>query len=483
MINMFTQEDQSQFTERGISSEQIQGQIKKIQRGSFPLKVTRPAIPGDGIITLNSTEEEELRLLWDREKTQWDCEKFVPASGAASRMFKDLFAYMQGEENQAAEMFFQRLEDFPFYKELNLSRPANRTEKVQLLRQLLTEEGEDWGNKAKGLLPFHLSPEGSCRSPLEEHLCESRSYLPAGKKGLKLHFTVSEDQEEAFKAKALEGIKRFQESVFEISYSSQDQSTDTIALDDQGKLFRLDDGNLLFRPGGHGSLISNLDQRDSDILFIKNIDNVQKEEMQKPTTEAYQVLAGLLLKVRGELQQIETLLKDPAYTPDNNTIEKLQKNCGRQWKTPPGRKEIHSLINSPIRVCGMVKNQGEPGGGPFWVQKGSNQSLQIVESAQIDLENPQSKEIFESSTHFNPVFMVCLKKDLNGNPVKLKDYIDQDAFFVAEKSLQGRSLRALEHPGLWNGAMAEWLTLFVEIPPQSFSPVKTVNDLLREAHR
>lgn len=483
MIYMFTQEDQSQFTERGISSEEIQGQIQKIQGGSFPLNVTRPAIPGDGIIKLSSTEEDHMRLHWDEKKAQWDCEKFVPASGAASRMFKDLFAYMQGEDNEAAEDFFQRLTDFPFYRELHLSQPGTRTEKEHILRRLLTAEGENWGKKAKGLLPFHLSSEGGCRSPLEEHLCESRAYLPEGNKGLKLHFTVSEDQKEAFTAKAEEGLKRFPESSFDISYSSQDRATDTIALDTEGKLFRMDDGKLLFRPGGHGSLISNLNKQESDILFIKNIDNVQKEEMQQPTTGAYKTLAGLLLKVRGELQQMEALWKDPAYSPDSSMMIKLQEYCGRQWDSHPERDEVLTLLNSPIRICGMVKNEGEPGGGPFWVQKGSVQSLQIVESAQIDLKNPRSKEIFEASTHFNPVFMVCLKKDLHGKRLNLKDYIDEEAFFVAEKSLQGRTLKALEHPGLWNGAMAKWITIFVEIPPQSFTPVKTVNDLLRKAHR
>lgn len=480
---MFTQEDQRQFTERGISSEQIQGQIQKIRGGSFPLEVTRPAVPGDGIKQLNTEEQKSMLDFWDKEKDAWCCEKFVPASGAASRMFKSLFAYMQGEDNRDAEEFFTRLKDFPFYNALKLKQPENRKEEEQLLRHLLTEEGLNWGQLAKGLLPFHKNTEGHCRSPLEEHLCESRSYLPLGQEGLKLHFTVSEDQKEAFISMAKAGEEEFSDTPFKITYSSQDPATDTIALDQKGEPFRLDEGELLFRPGGHGSLISNLNKRDSDIFFIKNIDNVQKEEMQLWTNQAYKTLAGILLHTRKRLQEMSDLWEDPEYTPDSRMMKQLQEDCGRQWDEAPDRKEVLNVLNSPIRVCGMVKNEGEPGGGPFWVRKDSRQSLQIVESAQIDLQNPRSKDVFDGSTHFNPVFMVCLKKNLKGETLDLRNYIDEDAFFIAEKSMQGRSLKALEHPGLWNGAMAKWISLFVEIPPQCFTPVKTVNDLLREAHR
>jgi len=322
-----------------------------------------------------------------------------------------------------------------------------------------------------------------------EHLREGRRYAQQPDGSVAVHFTISDGAEENFAKTAGREQARLPESTFNISYSFQDPSTDTIALDEKGNPFRLESGELLFRPGGHGSLIKNLNERPGDIFFIKNIDNVQKEDMNHWTVESFTSLAGLILETRDSLKELKNQLINGAIEDENGFIEKLTEISGHDYSgisqpLTSRKDDILRLLNSPIRICGMVKNEGEPGGGPFWVKQSKGvKSLQIVESAQINLEDTRSKEIFDSSTHFNPVFLVCLKKDLEGNALDLKEYVDQDTYFIAEKSLEGRKLKALEHPGLWNGAMAKWVTRFIEIPPECFTPVKTVNDLLRDAHR
>jgi len=494
--NMINQQDKELLQQKGITEEIILKQIEKIRKGSSSLNIIEAAVSQRGIILLDEAQRSSLINLWQEEKEQWQSEKFVPASGAASRMFKSLFQYMKNqEEDSEVERFFENLDQFPFYRNIysfikdqglsDFSDPSVRTE---ILSYLLKTKGLNWGNQPKGLLPFHDSPRGT-RTPVGEHLCEGRYYVREKDNKVPIHFTVSSDAEEAFQQRVEKEKTNFENVDYSVSYSFQDPSTDTVALDDKGELFRLSSGELLFRPGGHGSLIKNLNQRPSDVLFIKNIDNVQKESMQTPTIENFQALAGLLLQTRKELIQLEQSLKTESIDNPSKFLLSLKELTGHDYsevcKNPLERKdELLHLLNSPIRICGMVKNEGEPGGGPFRVKnKEGISSLQIVETAQIDLNKEEDRKIMEQSTHFNPVFLVCMKKDLHGNALDLSEYVDQDAYFTADKSLEGRSLTALEHPGLWNGAMAKWVTRFVEIPAECFTPVKTVNDLLRDAHR
>lgn len=515
----FSPKDIKQFKEKEIATETIEKQIEHFKQGFPYIKLVRPATIGDGIFKFSLEQEEELVNGFDILSKEYDIIKFVPASGAASRMFKDLYAFMQkfnGSDNHLQELedqkgfgsvkyFFHHLEEFAFFAELkkkmresghDLPECLNKKYYKLILEYLLTAKGLNYANKPKALLLFHRY-DNCARLALEEHLVEGASYVKSKKGGVNIHFTVSPEHYEDFKH-AVEQKKIKHESkyrvCYHIDYSVQKPSTDTLAVTPENDPFRLDDGNILFRPGGHGALIENLNDLDHDIVFIKNIDNIVPDRLKDQTYKYKKVIAGYLLEVKSKLDAYLELLDEGSATEEE--LEEMrafaeEKLLIKHDKEAFAAKEyiekidlLYNQFNRPIRVCGMVKNEGEPGGGPFWVQSSTGkESLQIIEKAQIDFDKPKQAKTAQNATHFNPVDLVCAVKDFNGEAFDLKDFIDPATGFISEKSKDGKQLKAQELPGLWNGAMAEWITVFVEVPIITFNPVKIVNDLLREHHK
>ena len=504
---MFTQKDLRQISDKGIPIDEINRQIKHFRDGFPPADITMTATPGKGIICLSEGEEIHYKDVYLTNCPDFKITRFIPASGAASRMFKALFGAMEklGKKTPEQQLnwitkkkeikrFFKKLEGYPFYEDLDAT---GEDQPVELLRKLLGEEGLNYGSKPKGLLKFHKYSTKDRRTALEEHVREAVKYCVTRKNEVKIHLTVSPHHLDDFQTEAariLPGIEKETGLHIDLSFSFQKPETDTIAVDLSNDPFRTSDGNLLFRPGGHGALIRNLDALDSDLVFISNIDNVAPDRNKNIRVHYKQVLGGVLLEIRSkvfyylhELTSNEKLEK----TRMDNMVIFLHDRLGiaipemlESWDAPELRQWLIGTMNRPIRVCGMVRNEGEPGGGPFYVQSESGEiSLQIVESSQIDMEDNTKKAIVMESTHFNPVDLVCSIRDFQGNKFRLTRYVDQNTGFISEKSLGGQTLKALELPGLWNGAMARWLTLFVEVPVETFSPVKTVFDLMRREHR
>lgn len=433
--------------------------------------------------------------------------KMVPASGAASRMFKDLFAFLNGKstksEGEFMKKFFDNIEKFAFFEKLNQTVLAlygksvesliEEKEYKKIVHALLDEEGLNYGSLPKALLQFHKIIGGS-RTPLEEHLVEGTQYA-AGKNGKSyVHFTVSPEHRRLMESK-IEEVKGSLERKYgvelEVSLSEQKPSTDTVAATLDNEPYREDD-ELFFRPGGHGALIENLNDIDADIVFIKNIDNVVPDIKRGPTNQYKRVIGGILVASKQKADEYCRALKKgkPTESELKAMLDFLEQNLhirnDKVAEMSEGEKidYIFSKLNRPMRVCGMVKNEGEPGGGPFVVrEKDGTTSLQILESTQIDPSDKRSGEMLKNSTHFNPVDLACAIKDYEGKPFNLPDYVDAATGFISSKSRKGVEIKALELPGLWNGAMSDWNTIFVEVPAETFNPVKTVNDLLREAHQ
>lgn len=448
MNSMFSQQDLEQLEAKGISVAKAEQQLDYFRTGFPALDIVAPASVKHGILAPTKKEQEEYIRIWeDYLKEDHKILKFVPASGAASRMFKNLFQYLEdGEETAFIQEFLTHIDDFAFGQELEGMTGQDA------VRYLL--ENMHYGDLPKGLLLFHKYRDGA-RTPALEHMVEGALYA-ACNGVVRLHFTVSRQHLPLFRQHIAEHLQDFETKYgvrFDISFSEQLPSTDTIAANPDGTPFRDKDGKLLFRPGGHGALIENLGQQDADIVFIKNIDNVVPDRLKKDTVRYKQILAGVLV---AEQKRVFERLQDPALTD-----------------------EERQRLNRPIRVCGVVKNTGEPGGGPFLVRDADGSvSCQILESSQI-----ADPALMAQSTHFNPVDLVCAIRDYEGNAFNLPDYVDPQTGFISQKSKDGKELLALELPGLWNGAMAKWNTIFVEVPVSTFNPVKTVNDLLRPQHQ
>lgn len=483
----------------------VQLQLESFKQGFPFLSLVGPATPARGIQVWEKTQVQYYQSYFQRKAAELDIVKFVPASGAASRMFKDLFSFLETDgdlaKNGFTQKFIENLQQFAFYQDLDVALQkegesiASLLEKKaykKLVAALLTETGLNYGNLPKGLLKFHAYADSN-RCPAEEHLIEGIQYGVGRNKQVQIHFTVSPEHEEGFVNEINQHLPKLQEQTglaFTLSYSHQKKSTDTIAVDEANEPFLEEDGSLLFRPAGHGALIENLNEVAADLIFIKNIDNVVPDRL-KPVTKSYKMaLAGLLLEVQAQVFKALKALEEISSQSVSKAKEVYVSDLGG---IIPPRLQNASLseqaaffrakLNRPIRVCGMVKNTGEPGGGPFWVQeKDGTQSLQILETAQIDLNNTESKRHFLASTHFNPVDLVCATRDYRGQAFDLLQFRDMNTGFITEKSKSGKVLKALELPGLWNGAMAHWNTLFVEVPLITFNPVKTINDLLREEH-
>ncbi len=505
---MFSNQDFELLKKKGISEKTVQEQLAMFEKGFPALVIKAPVTPENGLKLVSPEAMEEYLDKWynylNNDKSVL---KFVPASGAASRMFKDLFEYLEAGidslESNSMKQFFDEIERFAFYQALNskciectgsdIETLIAAGKKTTVVEMLLTEKGLNYGQLPKGLLLFHKYDENA-RTAFQEHLAEGALYAMNGQKQVNIHFTVSTEHRDLFENHLSESIAQFEqeyEASYSITFSEQKPSTDTIAADSSNNPFREND-KLVFRPGGHGALIENLNDLDADVIFIKNIDNVVPDALKNPTIVYKKVLAGMLIDVQQKCFDYLNVLNQETIPAEllseiavfsekvlNNFMEGVESMTEAELKS-----YLIRMLNRPIRICGMVKNTGEPGGGPFLtVNQDGSVSPQILESSQIDLKNPVEKAKMMSSSHFNPVDLVCGVKNYQGEKFDLTQFVDKNTGFISSKSKNGKELKALELPGLWNGAMSDWNSIFVEVPVITFNPVKTVNDLLRTEHQ
>ena len=505
---MLSPKDLEQIERKGISEQQIDKQLEEFKTGFPFLKLDAAASIGNGIIATSAEDVKRYTEAWNAYKAEGKkIVKFVPASGAASRMFKNMFAFLTADYDVPTtdfeKTFFDNIVKFAFYPVLNAMCEKNEGKNIEALMgegnykavvaNLLEAKGLNYGQLPKGLLLFHSYEDGA-RTPLEEHLVEGALY--ADSKGMvHIHYTVSPEHRALFEKKVADTKEKYEKAYnvkFDITFSEQKPSTDTIAVNPDDTPFRNADGSLLFRPGGHGALIENLNEIPADVVFIKNIDNVVPDRLKADTVTYKQVIAGVLVNLQKKAFEYLRLLDEGTYNHEKleEMIRFVQRDlCCRKHDI----KELEDAelviylrgkLNRPMRVCGVVKNVGEPGGGPFLTyNQDGTVSLQILESSQIDKSNTEYMKMFTEGTHFNPVDLVCAVKNYKGEKFNLPDYVDRTTGFISSKSKNGKDLKALELPGLWNGAMSNWNTVFVEVPLSTFNPVKTVNDLLREQHQ
>jgi hypothetical protein len=511
----FSVADYARIHSKGIPVKKIADELSIFQNGITKVVLHNPATIGNGIYPLQKLDAIEYADFFDSKKNNYRLKKFVPASGAASRMFKFLCefaaeydpekesinAYINRNKDSALKVFLVGLDKFPFFKDVmeeikkdpEYSEWSKDLRYYNFIKTLLAPGKFNYANKPKGILPFHQYDD-FIATPVYEHLKECAAYASSNGEA-HVHFTISEDHLDHF----LDCVKDVKEKVeqetgvkLHFSFSYQHKETDTIAVDVNNVPFRNSDGSLLFRPGGHGALIENLNNLDADIVCIKNIDNVSHNNI-KVISLYKKALLGIVIKLKEQVCQYLEMLDNPEVSEADVTgilqfaQEKLFISVSRdvaKFTLSHKIEYTRDLLNRPIRICGMVKNEGEPGGGPFWVKDSNGRtSLQIVESSQIDLDNKTQNQIFSASTHFNPVDLVCTLKNYKGEPFNLKNYIDPTTGFIVQKNKMGKKVKSYELPGLWNGAMAEWITVFVEVPLETFNPFKTVNDLLKPAHQ
>ena len=480
LTDMFTEQDLQQIADHGLTPARVEAQLENFRRGFPWLNVVRAASPGDGIVMLDAAAADAAAARYEKAAAGLDIVKFVPASGAATRMFKELFAFVnEGKRGPGIDTLLENIERFAFWPELKAVLPAGADDQATV--NAIVNDGLGYGHKPKGLVTFHAYPEGA-RKAVEEHLVEGAAY--ASSNGVaRIHFTVSPEHMEGFKELLARKVPLYEKRFgirYDISFSVQKPSTDTIAVNPDNTPFRQEDGRLLFRPAGHGALIENLNEIDADVIFIKNIDNVTTDARRGDTIRFKKVLAGVLLDLQ---ERVFEYLR--ALDVDGCELAPIAEFIERRLcvKLPADYNTalLRAVLDRPIRVCGMVRNEGEPGGGPFWVgNPDGTESLQIAESSQI---GPDDQPLMKSATHFNPVDLVCGVKTSKGGKFDLRQYTDPSTGFISSKSSGGRELRAQELPGLWNGAMARWNTVFVDVPITTFSPVKVVQDLLRPQHQ
>ncbi|WP_308991473.1 DUF4301 family protein [Mariniflexile litorale] len=512
---MFTEQDIKQIENHGLTVEKVNAQMRLIKSGMIYSNLLDAATIGNGILKKDKQQQQDCIDAFESKRDQLSIVKFVPASGAATRMFKFLFQFLNefdenhesiesySEKNKAFSEFLNGLEKLPFYDVVrakinetipNFNSLSLGKQCVLFVKTMLEGNRLNYSFYPKGLLPFHKYND-QVSTAFKEHLLEATLYALSNSTA-NLHFTISEVHKDMFENE-LKRVKNYLEkeinTKFNVSFSCQNKSTDTIAITSKDELYRTEDDKLLFRPSGHGALIENLNVLDFDLIFIKNIDNIVVLEQNIEVSNYKKMLAGILLQIQTQTFKYLYKLEDEDISEDEvNNIELFVINrinveideAYKEYSLKEKRVYLHQKLNRPIRVCGMVKNEGEPGGGPFWVKDGNGVvSLQIVEFAQINIENPSQKNIVDHATHFNPTDLVCAVKDYKGNKFDLTKYVDSNAAFITIKSQNGVDIKALELPGLWNGAMAYWNTIFVEIPLATFNPVKTVNDLLKPAHQ
>lgn len=504
-MEKLSKSDLALLKKKGISEKQLSTQLKSFKSG-FPSIILKEAatVNNGKIISFSPKEIDRYIGFYDEMSCFYDIQKFVPASGAATRMFKSLFTYYDELKagsgakptGEAAE-FFKHIKDFAFYKELS-AKVKDFSNHKEVLRALLEKKnGLNYGLLPKGLLLFHLN-EKKPVTAMEEHLMEGAQYAASGKH-CNIHFTVSPEHLSEFKKKVKDVLPIYEKKFgikYNITYSIQNPATDTVAVTLDNNIFRDEKGNIVFRPGGHGALIENINALNSELVFIKNIDNITTNKKRGDTVRYKKLIGAYLIAIKDSIHGLLNDLNSKNF--NEKDLKELEFFAERLFiPLPPktfsfAEKKSYwkKALNAPIRVCGMVKNEGEPGGGPFLTTSGecsskraSSNSLQIVETSQIDLKNPKQKAVFAQSTYFSPTDLACWIRDYKGNKFDLKKYIDHSTAFITEKSIKGKTIKAMELPGLWNGAMAKWITCFVETPISVFTPVKTVTDLLRPAHQ
>ncbi|WP_298556540.1 DUF4301 family protein [uncultured Algibacter sp.] len=514
---MFTEKDIKQIKSKGITLDEVNAQVSRLKDGMSFSDLVAAATIGKGIEQYDDNETKEFIELYEAKLNELSTVKFVPASGAATRMFKFLFQFLQNfkpskesikkyaerKNDNLIEIFFNKLEAFPFYKaviaKIKKTNPdfddlSEREKQLLFVKTMLDADGLNYSFLPKGLLPFHKYPE-QVKTAFEEHLFESTLYSSSNGKS-NLHFTVSEKHHLYFK-KELSDVQDYLESktntTFNVSYSYQKEATETVALTLKDKVFRNEDGSILFRPAGHGALLENLNDLDNDVIFIKNIDNIVVADRNVEVSNYKKLLAGVLIEAQEKVFSYLKKLDDGNLEDADFKVMALflqyRLNVPisidfERFSYEEKSEYLKQKLNRPIRVCGMVKNQGEPGGGPFWVKdEDGNVSLQIVEFAQINFGKRDQQGIVYKATHFNPTDLVCGVKDYKGKKFDLMQFVDPEAAFITQKTQNGVDIQALELPGLWNGSMAYWNSIFVEVPLETFNPVKTVNDLLKPVHQ
>ncbi|MDD5722526.1 MAG: DUF4301 family protein [Syntrophales bacterium] len=503
---LFTEKDLKTIREEGLTEKGVLSQLEILRGETIPLSLARACSIGDGIVAIPSSDREALIAEHDMAAAQGRTAKFVPASGAASRMFRGWFEWYETENfntTEDARILEKQIHRFAFYDDLSRAilrdgrdiRGVLREDTREILKYILTPKGLNYAHVPKALLKFHAYPDLS-RTSLEEHLVEAAMYVKDDRRICKVHITLS--------AEHLRDVEDYIASIrgryeteynvrFEIALSIQAPSTNTIAIDREGEPFRDEAGRIVLRPGGHGALLKNLSLIEEDVVFVKNIDNVVLDRL-KPETVLYKkILGGYLLKLQGDIFHHLHFLS--GGMPDKKQLSAIADFCRGKLsiglpsgfdKFPASQKKalLFDMLNRPLRVCGMVRNEGEPGGGPFWVEgQDGTRSLQIVEKAQVEVGSNRQRAIWESSTYFNPVDLVCGIRDYRGEKFDLERYVDGSTWTISHKSSGGQPLKVLELPGLWNGSMAKWNTVFVAVPSATFNPVKTVEDLLRSEHR
>ena len=504
-LSFFSGEDLKAIAAKGIGAQEVLSQLETFRRGAKPVRLIGPARPGDGIVQIPPDEREGLISLHEQAAEKGRMLKFVPASGVASRMFKEWYSWYQKGSVDSAEGAIKFLEDivkFAFYEDLreamalegeDVERCIREKRYGDILEFILTRRGLNYAWLSKALLKFHIYP-GHSRTALEEHLVEAALYVQDAQNICRIHLTVSEEHESRF-SELLSRTQGYYEKLYGVKYeivmTTQYPSTDTIAVDMENKPVRDKSGKIIFWPGGHGALLKNLNAIDGDILFIKNIDNVVPDRLKDITVLHKKILGGYLVQLQDEIFHHLKLLSGKWV--DDELFSRVVHFCQEKlflffpdgfWNDsiPAKMDYVFRMLNRPLRVCGMVKNEGEPGGGPFWVEEDRTRSLQIVEQNQLDLNSEEQKDIWKSSTHFNPVDLVCGVRNYQGEKFDLNDYVNRNAVLISKKSHEKGEFKALELPGLWNGSMAYWNTVFVEVPIETFNPVKTVDDLLRKFH-
>ena len=473
-MTQFTDSDIKQITEHGLNIDNVTQQLTDFQHGFPYIDIKSAAVIDDGVMKIQTDEYAEF---FDANADNYKIVKFVPASGAATRMFKDLFEYLtSGTHNKVSQMVIDKLPEFAFYQDLIKYLPENPTDH-DIIECIVTQRGLNYGNLPKGLLKFHHDNNNGITA-VAEHLAEGAQYAKS-KNTVNIHFTVSPEHISGFQ-ELLAKIIPEHEQKFNIKYnielSTQKSQTDTIAVTPDNAPFRNSDGTLLFRPSGHGALIENLNDLDADIIFIKNIDNVCPESNRADTIRYKKALAGLAIKLQQKIFDYIRAI-DNGNADINEVSTFISDNLGIKNVTPD---KIRDILNRPLRVCGMVRNTGAPGGGPFWTQNSDGTiGLQIVEPGQISDEN---RHILHQGQYFNPVDIVCMPYKHNGTKFNLTEFIDHTTGFISEKSKNGQPLRAMERPGLWNGAMSNWNTIFIDVPSTTFTPAKVITDLLSSDH-
>lgn len=487
---MFNERDIALLSNKGISTDKVNKQIAYFKSGFPFLQIKSAAVVGDGIVRYAAQEIENLVKKYDSLTQGLEIVKFVPASGAATRMFKDLYEFLgDGKMSPAVSEVLENLSKFAFYDKLTAITGKDASPEATI--GAITGEGLNYGKLPKALILFHRYADGN-RTAIEEHIAEGAMYAKMSNGKVRIHITVSPEHRSAFEELMKAVLPKYEQrynAKLEITYSQQKPSTDTIAVDMENNPLREADGSLIFRPAGHGALLENLSEIDADLIYIKTVDNVAPDRLKADTVAYKKALASILLETQQRCFEYlyamscganESLVDEVAEFVKHDLAYKLE--SGFSLKSVKEQSTaLKAILDRPIRICGMVKNEGEPGGGPFWVANpDGSQSLQIVESSQI---SPQQKDLMKNSTHFNPVDIVCSTKGRRNYKFDLRKFSDPNTGFISIKSKNGQELKAQELPGLWNGAMAKWNTIFVEVPISTFSPVKIVNDLLRPQHQ